>query len=131
MINDHSIARPANRRGGYEPVDLADGEEDDCTALPKTKMRFEQRAFQRLERRRLGEVLLKAWNGKYEDANEVSKDVAAVAQELEGVVVDGDEVTLDGVVWSDCFTMVPSESDNGQKELRFVIFGGENGTRNT
>ena len=131
MINDHSIARPANRRGGYEPVDLADGEEDDCTALPKTKMRFEQRAFQRLERRRLGEVLLKAWNGKYEDANEVSKDVAAVAQELEGVVVDSVEVTLDGVVWSDCFTIVPNESDKRRKELRFVIFGGENGTRNT
>jgi hypothetical protein len=56
--------------------------------------RLEQNMFQELEQARLGNVLLQAWNSKYESADDVAEDVRSIASNI-GITVNGDEVELE------------------------------------
>lgn len=57
--------------------------------------RHEEKLYLELEKERLGKVLVKAWLGGFESAEEVAADVKRVAEEM-GMVVHGDEVLVDG-----------------------------------
>ena len=126
MINDQSVARPPNRRFDHDPINPPDIAGDgQAPPLKETADRYKQRIFQRLDRRRLGDVLVKVWHGEYETAEAIMKDVTAVARELDGVVVDGDEVTIEGMDWPNSYRLIPIDSDRGRYELRFTVFGEE------
>ena len=126
MTNDHSIAGPHGRDIGFEPVYPQDGRDDEQgQPLSVTEQRFKERAFQKLDRRRLGDVLIKAWNAEYGSAEDVMEDVRAIARELEGANVENDEVTLDGVRWGESYRILPIGWQHRNKEMRFTVYDKE------
>jgi hypothetical protein len=81
MTCDFTDASPTVREGVWEPL---------CEGV-----------FQELEAARLGKVLLKAWNGDYESADEVIEDVRMAAAKL-GINISEDDVDI-GEDWKDVF----------------------------
>jgi len=66
-------------------------------------------------------VLIKAWNAEYDSAEDVMEDVRVIARELEGANVENDEVTLDGVRWSESYRILPVGWQHRNKEMRFTV----------
>ena len=64
--------------------------------------------LQVLEEERLGSVLLKAWKGEYERAEDAAEDVKKIAENMGIKVVADDEVDI-GEKWEDVFEMVQDE----------------------
>jgi len=73
MTNDFTDASPTMRGEVWEPL---------C-----------QGVFQELEEARLGKVLLKAWNGDYQSADEVLEDVRLAAARI-GIKILEDDIDI-------------------------------------
>ncbi|QMW24916.1 hypothetical protein G4B84_000161 [Aspergillus flavus NRRL3357] len=84
------------------------------------KQRLKEGKLQLLEEERLGPMLVKAWKGKYENAQEILQEVRSYLQQI-GVQMDGeDEVLLDdGRKWEDVFTVVPTDGARWGREIRY------------
>lgn len=73
-----------------------------------------------LEDERLGPILVKAWNGGYENAREMMQEVRLYLEQI-GVKMEGeDEVLLDGWrKWEDVFTVVRTDGVRWGREIRY------------
>jgi hypothetical protein len=74
--------------------------------------------LQVLEEERLGSVLLKAWKGEYESAEQAAEDVRKTAEKVGIKVVGVDEVDV-GEKWEDVFEMV--KDDEWKRGSRMVF----------
>ncbi|KAE8357520.1 hypothetical protein BDV27DRAFT_151255 [Aspergillus caelatus] len=84
------------------------------------KQRLKEGKLQRLEEERLGPMLVKAWNGEYENAREILQEVRSYVQQI-GVSMDGEgEVLLDdGRKWEGVFTVVQTDGARWGREIRY------------
>ncbi|XPS77573.1 hypothetical protein M3J07_009601 [Ascochyta lentis] len=71
--------------------------------------------WQELEEERLGQVLIRAWDGGYESVEDVMMDVKTIAKKLRMSVI-GDEIDI-GYSWEDIFGVVQKEG-MWEQELR-------------
>ncbi|KNG86499.1 hypothetical protein ANOM_005131 [Aspergillus nomiae NRRL 13137] len=84
------------------------------------KQRLKEGKLQLLEEARLGPMLVKAWKGQYENAQEILQEIRSYLQQI-GVQMDGeDEVLLDdGRKWEDVFTVVQTDGARWGREIRY------------
>ncbi|KAB8257038.1 hypothetical protein BDV32DRAFT_160763 [Aspergillus pseudonomiae] len=84
------------------------------------KQRLKEGKLQLLEEARLGPMLVKAWKGQYENAQEILQEIRLYLQQI-GVQIDGeDEVLLeDGRKWEDVFTVVQTDGARWGREIRY------------
>ena len=76
--------------------------------------------WQELEDERLGKVLIKAWKGGYESAEDVVGDVKTMAKKI-GIVTIGDEVDV-GLAWEDVLEVAGRGNLLSDRELRLRPF---------
>lgn len=94
MTNDYTNQSRSASTHCWEPCCPMDGcDPSDENHFMTFSDRLNRNMFQELEEARLGSVLLKAWNSKYESAEEVAADIRAIASNM-GITVDGDEVEI-------------------------------------
>ncbi|KAF1961823.1 hypothetical protein CC80DRAFT_589314 [Byssothecium circinans] len=82
--------------------------------------RREKNLFQQLKEERLGTILVNAWSGRYNAAEEVAQAVKAEAQKI-GIEVVGDEIAI-GEAWENIFEVVQRGKLLHDRELRFRAF---------
>ncbi|GES63598.1 hypothetical protein ATEIFO6365_0007028500 [Aspergillus terreus] len=74
--------------------------------------------FQLLDEEWLGPILVKAWQGEYENAQEILQDVRLYLEKTE-VRMEEDEVLPDQGSWQDIFTVVKTEDARWHREIRY------------
>lgn len=74
------------------------------------------RLYQNLDEIRLGSVIAKAWNGQYENADDIAKQVRASASEF-GIAVVEDEIEIAGG-WENVFETIDM-GDGWRRTMRF------------
>lgn len=79
--------------------------------------------WQQLEEERLGNVFVEAWNGENKSAEDVTRNVAAVA-EMIGINVIEDEVDI-GAAWEDVTEVVKRKVEYCSRQLRSKTFPTE------
>ncbi|KAJ6162220.1 hypothetical protein N7485_010450 [Penicillium canescens] len=103
-----------------DPLDETEGPGEDEDAGEYHKERLNEGKLQLLEEERLGPILVKAWNGGYENAREMMQEVRLYLEQI-GVKMEGeDEVLLDGGrKWEDVFTVVRTDGVRWGREIRY------------
>lgn len=103
-----------------DPLDETEGAGEDEDAWEYHKERLKEGKLQLLEEERLGPILVKAWNGGYENAREMMQEVRLYLEQI-GVKMEGeDEVLLDGWrKWEDVFTVVRTDGVRWGREIRY------------
>jgi hypothetical protein len=118
MTNDYTDQSPSARTYCWHPCCPIDGSykpyDENREILDD---RFLHNMFQELEDARLGSVSLKAWNKKYESADEVAVDIKSIASTME-IVVSRDEVELD-TKWADVLELIESGLQPHARSIRF------------
>jgi len=119
VTNDFTDQSPSDSMQHWEPVVPMEGgvsiENPDTNSILCNRLK--QNLFQQLEQARLGSVLLKAWNGKYESADEVAEEIRSNASSM-GITVNGDEVQLEEN-WEDIFEVVQMGRLPRDRSMRF------------
>ncbi|PGH08044.1 hypothetical protein GX51_01485 [Blastomyces parvus] len=127
MTNDYSTRPlPGPRRYDTSPLfpmdqaDWPDFSNDTCPRKYEEKRRAEG-AWQVLEEQRLGYILVKAWNGQYENAKEALDDVKKAAEKMGLLVIGEDEIEPENDLrWEEVFEVVRTGDGEYDQELRLV-----------
>jgi hypothetical protein len=118
MTNDFTDVSPSLKLGCWEPCCPVEG----CSKpYDENREEFDERflggMWQHLEEARLGSVLIKAWDKKFESADEVAEETKRVLETL-GIEIDGDDVVINGD-WEDVFEVEETETTPVARRLKF------------
>lgn len=121
---DTGLVWPNNSTCPRSDIPIADyGQNRDTLEAALWQRAADDLEWQQLEGARLGRVLAKAWNGGYESARDVMKDIAATAETI-GIRVTEDEVDVGGA-WEDIFEVVEGKFGFCDRQLRFNTLATE------
>ncbi|KAF2742024.1 hypothetical protein M011DRAFT_472602 [Sporormia fimetaria CBS 119925] len=106
MTNEHSDKAHWKRKELWEPVSPLKGGILTYTpdAYQILTARLQRNLYQRLDERRLGDVLVKAWTEAYNSIEEAIEDIQHIVQKQD-LAVERDEVDI-GEAWEDVFEVV-------------------------